>query len=155
MKVRIGVGVGAGALGRRELGTIVDGIAAGNLDSLWLSEVLTAPAADPVVGLAWAAGRHDQVKLGTTMLLPGRNPLRLAKALAGLDQLSDGRALITLVPGLAFEPERSAIGLPADRRGAAMDSVLPLLRRLWAGEPVTWSGAGAGIGLDHFGLEQV
>jgi alkanesulfonate monooxygenase SsuD/methylene tetrahydromethanopterin reductase-like flavin-dependent oxidoreductase (luciferase family) len=36
-----------------------------------------------------------------------------------------------------------------------MDEVLPLLRRLWAAEPVTWSGAGAGIGLDDFTLERV
>ena len=155
MKVRIGVGVGAGALGRRDLSAIVDGIAAWNLDSLWLSEVLTGAAVDPLVGLAVAAGRHDTIKLGTTMLLPGRNPLRLAKALAGLDQLSEGRLLITFVPGLGFEPERSAIGLPADRRGAALDVVLPLLRQLWSGDPVTWSGAGAGIGLDQFALERV
>ncbi len=155
MKVRIGVGVGAGSLGRRDLSEIVDGITAGDLDSLWLSEVLTASAVDPIVGLAVAAGRDDKIKLGTTMLLPGRNPLRLAKALAGLDLLSEGRVLITFVPGLGFEPERSAIGLPPDRRGAVMDAVLPLLRRLWAGDDVTWAGAGAGIGLEDFALERV
>src|SRR6476620_5425288 len=98
MKVRIGVGVGAGALGRRDLSAIVDGIAAWKLDSLWLSEVLTGAAVDPLVGLAVASGRHDTIKLGTTMLRPGRNPLRLAKALAGLDRLSEGRLLITFVP---------------------------------------------------------
>src|SRR4051794_8372055 len=124
MKVRIGLGVGAGALGRPELAAVVDGIAAGKLDSLWLSEVLTGAGVDPLVGLAWTAGRHETIKLGTTMLLPGRNPLRLAKTLAGLDQLSDGRLLITFVPGLGFEPERSAIGLRANRRGAALDVVL-------------------------------
>lgn len=155
MKVRIGIGVGAGPLDRRELDAIVDGVAAGNLDSLWLSEVLTGGGVDPLVGLAWAAGRHEKIKLGTTMLLPGRNPLRLARALAGLDQISGGRVLITFVPGLDLEPERSAIGLPPDRRGAAMDGLLPLLRRLWAGDQVTWHGAGAAIGLDHVTLEQV
>lgn len=155
MKVRIGVGIGGGAVSRSDLGAVVDGIAGGGLDSLWLSEVLTGAGVDPLVGLAWAAGRDERIKLGTTMLVPGRNPLRLAKMLAGLDQLSDGRLLVTFVPGLGFEPERSAIGVDVKRRGAALDTVLPLIRHLWSGDEVTWSGAGEAIGLDEVALEQV
>ena len=106
MKIRIGVGAGGG-LGAEALTTVVDGIASAGLDSLWLAEILTGAAIDPLVGLAWASGRRPGVKLGTTMLLPGRNPLRLAKAVADLDRLSGGRALVTFVPGLATEPGRS------------------------------------------------
>ena len=96
---------------------------------------------DPVVGLAWAAASNPRVKLGTTMLLPGRNVLRLAKQLASLDVLCNGRLLVTLVPGLTYPPEREAIGVDPKRRGAVIDEALPLLRRLWAGETVTHEGA--------------
>src|SRR5437762_418712 len=110
-------------------------------DSLWLSEVLTAPVLDPLVGLAWAAASNPSVKLGTTMLLPGRNVVRLAKQLASLDVLCQGRLLVTLVPGLTWAPEREAIGVEPKRRGAFIDEALPLLRRLWAGETVSHDGA--------------
>ena len=109
-------------------------------DSLWLSEVLTGPVLDPVVGLSWAAARNPRLKLGTTMLLPGRNVLRLAKQLASLDVLSKGRLLVTLVPGLTYAPEREAIGVDPKQRGAVIDEALPLLRRLWAGETVSHDG---------------
>src|SRR6266850_680601 len=110
-------------------------------DSLWLSEVLTGPVIDPLVGLAWAAAANPRVKLGTTALLPGRNVVRLAKQLASLDVLCNGRLLVTLVPGLTYSPEREAIGIEPKRRGAFIDEALPLLRRLWAGEMVSHEGA--------------
>jgi probable F420-dependent oxidoreductase len=70
------------------------------------------------------------------MLIPGRHPIRLAKALATLDALSRGRLLLTFVPGLAYGPERDAIGVPVNQRAAAIDETLPKLRRWWAGEAV-------------------
>src|SRR5450755_1138288 len=86
MEVRIGVGVSGSALPAGGLSMLVDELDALGFDSLWLSEVLTTPVLDPLVGLAWAAARSPKLKLGTPMLLPGRNPLRLAKALASLDE---------------------------------------------------------------------
>jgi probable F420-dependent oxidoreductase len=141
MKIRIGVGAGASSATPEALNELVTGLDDLGFDSLWLSEVLTAPALDPVVGLAWAAAINPDVKVGTTMLLPGRNVLRLAKQLANLDVLSNGRLLVTLVPGLTYAPEREAIGLEPKQRGAFIDEALPLLRRLWAGETVTHEGA--------------
>ncbi len=127
------------------LGVLVDELDALGFDSLWLSEVLTTPVMDPLVGLAWAAARSPKLKLGTTMLLPGRNPLRLAKALASLDALSQGRLLVTFVPGLTMSPEREAIGVPPKERPALFDEVMPLLRRLWAGETVSHHGMSADL----------
>ena len=138
MKVRIGVG--AASLGADVLPDIVSGLDDLGFDSLWLSEVLTGPVLDPMVGLAWAGAMNRCLKLGTTALLPGRNVLRLAKQLASLDVLSNGRLLVTLVPGLTFAPERDAIGVEPKKRGAFIDEALPLLRRLWAGETVTYEG---------------
>ncbi|HEY2996484.1 MAG TPA: LLM class flavin-dependent oxidoreductase [Methylomirabilota bacterium] len=141
MKIRIGIGVAAAASRPDTLAEIVTGIDTLGFDSLWLSEVLTGPVLDPVVGLAWAAAGNPRLKVGTTMLLPGRNVLRLAKQLASLDALSQGRLLVTLVPGLTYAPERDAIGVEPKRRGAVIDEALPLLRRLWAGETVSHEGA--------------
>src|SRR5258705_5630867 len=139
MKIRIGVGAASSTPDTlAELVTSIDEL---GFDSLWLSEVLTGPVLDPVVGLAWAAASNPRVKLGTTMLLPGRNVVRLAKQLASLDVLCHGRLLVTLVPGLTYPPEREAIGVDPKRRGAFIDEALPLLRRPWAGETVSHHGA--------------
>jgi probable F420-dependent oxidoreductase len=141
MKIRIGVGAAGASSTPEALSELVVGIDELGFDSLWLSEVLTGPVVDPVVGLAWAGGVNPRVKLGTTMLLPGRNVLRLAKQLASMDVLCRGRLLVTLVPGLTYPPEREAIGVEPKQRGAVIDEALPLLRRLWAGETVSHEGA--------------
>ena len=140
MKIRIGVGAAGASPSVEALAELVTGLEALGFDSLWLSEVLTGPVLDPVVGLAWAAASNPRLKVGTTMLLPGRNVLRLAKQLASLDRLSRGRLLVTLVPGLTYAPEREAIGVDPKQRGAFIDEALPLLRRLWAGETVSYEG---------------
>src|ERR1700756_573450 len=140
MKIRIGVGAAAASSTPEALGELLTGLDELGFDSLWLSEVLTGPVPDPIVGLAWAGASNPRVKLGTTMLLPGRNLIRLAKQLATLDVLCRGRLLVTLVPGLTYAPEREAIGVEPKRRGAIIDEALPLLRRLWAGETVSHEG---------------
>ena len=140
MKVRIGVGTGGAIPGPQTLAELVTALDQLGFDSLWLSEVLTGNVLDPMVGLAWAASSTSRLKLGTTMLLPGRNVLRLAKQLASLDVLCSGRLLVTLVPGLTYAPERDAIGVEPKHRGAFIDEALPLLRRLWAGETVNYDG---------------
>ena len=54
-------------------------------DSLWLSERISGPAPDPVLGLTFAAARTSRIKLGTSVqVLPGRSPARVAKAWATL-----------------------------------------------------------------------
>jgi probable F420-dependent oxidoreductase len=140
MKIRIGVGTGGAMSTPHVLADLVRGLDELGFDSLWLSEVLTGPVLDPLVGLAWAASNNPRLKLGTTMLLPGRNVLRLAKQLASLDVLCQGRLLVTLVPGLTYVPERDAIGVEPKHRGAFIDEALPVLRRLWAGETVSHDG---------------
>ena len=140
MKVRIGIGASGAASTPESLGELVSAIDELGFDSLWLSEVLTGPVIDPLVGLAWAGAHNPRVKLGTTALLPGRNVVRLAKQLASLDVLCRGRLLVTLVPGLTYAPERAAIGAEPKRRGAIIDDALPLLRRLWSGETVSHDG---------------
>jgi probable F420-dependent oxidoreductase len=144
MKVRIGVGTGAAELDGDGLARLGDDIVELGFDSLWLPEILTMAAIDPLVGLAWAGAHNRRLKLGTTMLVPGRNIVRLAKQLAVLDDLSAGRLLVTFVPGIPRGAERTAVGVPVAERGAVIEDAIGVLRRLWAGETVTHQGpAGA------------
>src|SRR5262245_66295200 len=98
MKIRIGVGAGGASATPEALAELVTGLDELGFDSLWLSEVLTGPVLDPVVGLAWAAASNPRLKVGTTMLLPGRNVLRLANQLGRLDVLCRGRLSVPLAP---------------------------------------------------------
>jgi probable F420-dependent oxidoreductase len=141
MKVRIGISAGGEMLAPDAMAELGQQITEFGFDSLWLPEVLSRPGPDPLVGLAWVSGACPTLKIGTTMLLPGRNLIWLAKAVATLDQLSGGRFLLTFVPGLSIGGERRAIGIPSAERGDLMDEALPVLRRLWAGEVVSHEGA--------------
>jgi probable F420-dependent oxidoreductase len=136
VKIRIAVGAGQASLGADEFAALVAALAELRFDSLWVSEVLTGPGPDPLIALATAAQLNPKLKLGATMLIPGRHEIRLAKALASLDVASRGRLLLTFVPGLAYGPEREAIGVPVGERSAAIERTLPRLRRWWAGEAV-------------------
>lgn len=140
MKIRIGLSAGGDDLGPDAMAELARSVSAYGFDSLWLPEVLSRPGPDPLVGLAWASGTCPGLKIGTTMLLPGRNLIWLAKAIATLDQLCGGRFLLTFVPGLSIGGERRAIGIAPSERGALMDEALPVLRRLWAGETVSHEG---------------
>jgi len=137
VKVRIGISAGGESLGPDAMVDLGRAIAETGFDSLWLPEVLSRPGPDPLVGLAWVSGACPGLKIGTTMLLPGRNLVWLAKAVGSLDLLSGGRFLLTFVPGLAIGAERSAVGIPAAERAVLMDDALPVLRRLWAGDVVS------------------
>jgi len=140
MKIRIGISAGGESLTADAMTALGQALGEFGFDSLWLPEVLTRPGPDPLVGLAWVSGACPGLKIGTTMLLPGRNLVWLAKAVATLDVLSRGRFLLTFVPGLAIGGERSAIGIPSAERGSLMDEALPVLRQLWAGDVVSHEG---------------
>ena len=109
-------------------------------DSLWLSEVLTGAVVDPLAGLAFAGGVTKKLKLGTTMTVTGRNPIRMAKELATIDRFTNGRLLLVFVPGLTDRFEDQALGVPVAERGAWLDEVLPLVRRLWSEDQVSHTG---------------
>lgn len=142
MKVRIGFGLGTRAShDPRRFAQLVDGLEEHGFDSLWLSERVTGDCPDPVVALAVAAGRTTRLKLGFSVLvLPGRNPMLLAKELATLDQLSAGRLLPAFGLGAVDPAEHQAFGVAREERGPRFDEALPLLRRFWTGEPVDHEG---------------
>lgn len=143
VKVRIGFGLGThtGANDASSLAALVDALEALRFDSLWLSERLTGDAPDPLTALAFAAGRTQRLKLGTGVLvLPGRNPVVLAKAMASLDRLSGGRFLPAVGLGAPTPAEHRAFGLDRRDRAPWFDEALGLMRRLWTEDHVDHDG---------------
>ncbi len=143
MKVRVGFGLGTRTLVGEpaSFAAVVDDLEALGFDSLWLSERVTGQAPDPLIGLAVAAGRTRRLKLGTSVLvLPGRNPVLTAKAIASLDRLSGGRALPAVGLGVADPVEQQAFGVGRGDRGAMFDEALGLMRRLWTEDHVAHDG---------------
>lgn len=138
MKVRIGVGLG-GLNSDRFIGA-VQHMERRGFDSLWLSEVLTTGVLDPLAGLACAAGVTTKLKLGTTMTVTARNPVRMAKELATIDRLSGGRLLLVFVPGQTNRLEDQALGVPVKERGGWLDEIVPLARKLWSEDQVVHNG---------------
>lgn len=143
MKIRIGYGLGTRTTANEGavFGPFVDALEDLRFDSLWLSERLTAPAPDPLTALAFAAGRTTRLKLGTSVLvLPGRNPVVLAKEMASLDRLSAGRFLPAVGLGAPNPVEHQAFGVERGERAAWFDEALGLMRRLWTEDDVTHHG---------------
>ena len=142
VKVRIGYGLGTRASSDPDrFGALVTGLEAHRFDSLWLSERITGDCPDPVVGLGVAAGLTTKMKFGFSVLVvPGRNPMLLAKELATLDRLSRGRLLPAFGLGAPDPGEHQAFGVERGQRAKIFNEVLPLLRRFWAGEVVDHDG---------------
>lgn len=143
MKIRIGVGLGTHTLANTQDTFVpyVRDVERLGFDSLWLSERLTGDAPDPLVALAVAAGATTKLKLGTGVLVvPGRNPVVLAKEMASLDRLSGGRFLPAVGLGAPTPVEHRAFGVARKERAAWFDEALPLIRRLWSEDDVHHAG---------------
>lgn len=139
LKVRFGYTLGP-EVAPEDLPALVDGLEEFGFDSLWVPEVFLQPTLDPIVALTFAAARTTKLKLGTHLIVPGKNPVQLARQLAQLDRVSGGRLLLLAVLGLPDEADTGAQIMERSQRGAAMEEVIPLLRELWTGQPVTHHG---------------
>jgi probable F420-dependent oxidoreductase len=95
---------------------------------------LLSPNYEMMTTLTWVAGFTERVKLGTAVaVLPIRNAVHNARALATLDVYSGGRVVYGIGVGWLRE-EAEAMGMPWDRRGARSEEHIALLRTLWCAE---------------------
>ncbi len=93
------------------------------------------PIPDPLIPLAYAAAITTRLKLSTgVIILPQRHPLYLAKQLATLDLLSNGRMMVGIGSGWMKE-EFDSLQIPFNARGARTDESIQAMRALW-NEPV-------------------
>lgn len=127
---------------------------AAGFESLWVADHVVLPdpplperpmapdmrLLDPVVMLTFYAAHTTRIRLATgVIVLPQRNPLVLAKQLATLDVLSNGRVMFGLGVGWC-EPEFRALGVPFEHRGRRGDDYLAAMRAIWTQEKPTYQG---------------
>jgi probable F420-dependent oxidoreductase len=137
VKIRIAVASSNTPADRDGLADLVDGLEKRRFDTLWLSDTPLTPAVEPLMALAVASGRTERLKLGTNVVVPGRNPLLLAKELAHLDRLTGGRLLLAFMPGIGSPIERAALGVIGVDRNRVLEQTMDLCRSWWSGEAVT------------------
>jgi alkanesulfonate monooxygenase SsuD/methylene tetrahydromethanopterin reductase-like flavin-dependent oxidoreductase (luciferase family) len=94
----------------------------------------------PLVVLAAIAARTRTIKLGSAIALaPLYHPVRFAEDSAVLDILCNGRLEMALAVGYRRR-EAEAYGVDFSTRGRRVDEFLEIVRRLWAGETVSYQG---------------
>jgi probable F420-dependent oxidoreductase len=98
------------------------------------------PFVDSAVALAFVAAHTSRIKLGTgIIILPQRNPVVLAKELASVDVLSNGRLIFGIGIGY-LKPEFDAIGAPFDHKGPRTEEFLAAMIALWSMERPAYQG---------------
>ena len=94
----------------------------------------------PMIALAAIAARTKSINIGTAIsLAPLYHPVRFAEECAVLDILSNGRLEMAVAIGYRRR-EMDAFGVDFTKRGARFDEFLQIVRKLWAGETVTFEG---------------
>jgi len=95
---------------------------------------------DPAAALSFVAAHTATIRLATgIIILPQRNPVELAKELASVDLLSDGRLIFGCGVGY-LELEYAALGASFASRGALADEYIDVLRALWSQSSPRFSG---------------
>jgi probable F420-dependent oxidoreductase len=99
------------------------------------------PIPDPLMWLSYIASATRSIKLGTAILiLPQRNPVITAKAVATLDHMAGGgRVLLGIGVGWLAE-EFATLGVPFADRGARTDDYVAAMRALWSQERASYEG---------------
>jgi probable F420-dependent oxidoreductase len=126
-----------------EMRDFVELVDACGFDSLWVGDHIsfTTPIFDPFLQLAQAAVVSRRLLLGTAVyLLPLRHPTPVAKQVATLDHLTEGRLIFGVGVGGEFPQEYEVCGVPLTERGARLSEAIPILRDLWSGNPVSHPG---------------
>src|SRR5438093_1721559 len=118
---------------------------AAGFESLWVADHVVLPdppvpgrpmapdqrLLDPIVALTFLAAHTTRIRLATgVIILPQRQALVLAKQLASLDVLSNGRLIFGLGVGWC-EPEMRSVGAPFAERGRVADDYLAAMRAVW------------------------
>ena len=118
-------------------------------DALWARDVPTywpkfgdaGGAFDPWTLLSHVAAETEDIALGTSsVVLPLRHPIHVAKSAASVDRLSGGRLVLGVASG-DRDPEYPAFGVDPDERGRVVREHVDALRTLWRERYPTLDGS--------------
>jgi probable F420-dependent oxidoreductase len=126
-----------------EMRAFVELVDSCGFDSLWVGDHIsfTTPIFDPFLQLAQAAMVSRRLILGTAVyLLPLRNPAPVAKQVATLDHLTEGRLIFGVGVGGENPKEFELCGVPHRERGARVTEAIDVVRTLWRDTPATFKG---------------
>lgn len=99
------------------------------------------PIGNSLISLATAAGATERIKLMSTITLVPLYPAALlAKQVAALDRVSNGRFNLGVGVGGEYAKEFEACGVPVGERGARTNESLEVMTRLWTEDEVTFEG---------------
>jgi probable F420-dependent oxidoreductase len=148
-------GIGSGICAQPSVAVSVARAAeAAGFDSLWTGEHVVLPDPQeppspappdmpmlhPSTILSFLAGVTSKIKLGTgIILIAQRNPLVLAKEIASLDVLCNGRLLFGIGAGYLHQ-EFAALGVNFEQRGQRTDEYIEVMRALWNQEKPEFAG---------------
>ncbi len=138
-----------GAYGRpRALIDMAQTAEAAGWDALFIWDHITrdwpVELVDPWIGLAAAATATTRIKLGTMVTpVPRRRPWQLARQIASLDHLSDGRMIFGAGIGSGRPAEWQALGEEVEPavRGKMLDEGLNIIDGLWQQTDFSYDGA--------------
>jgi probable F420-dependent oxidoreductase len=99
-------------------------------------------ALDPFAALAFCAAVTERMRLiPDIVVLPYRNPFLVAKAVATIDALSDGRFILAVATGY-LRGEYRALGVDFEQRNALFDEAIEVMRGIWAEDDYAYESAG-------------
>ncbi|MDA4111674.1 MAG: TIGR03619 family F420-dependent LLM class oxidoreductase [Thaumarchaeota archaeon] len=116
-------------------------LSAGSAEAL--NEIQHPNFFESITTLSYLTGRLKEIKIGIAVIvLPLRNPVVLAKQLAILDVMSEGKLMIGVAPGASniTRPEFEAVGVPYDERGKITDEYIRAIRTIWNEDLPSFSG---------------
>lgn len=100
----------------------------------------SVPWLDGPTALAAMIEHSGDMSLATTVSLPVvRGPVPLAKTLAAIDRLSEGRLLVAVGPG-SSEQDYASVGIDFHERWARLDESIGVLRALWSRDSAPFVG---------------
>ena len=107
----------------------------GPFSSLATTDRVVFDAFESLVALAAAAAVTRRIRLLSSIVIaPARETTLLARQAASIDTLSGGRLTLGLAVG-ARTDDYEATGSSFEARGRRFDEQLPIMRRIWAGDP--------------------
>ena len=99
-------------------------------------------ALDPFVALSFCGAMTERIRLiPNIVVLPYRHPLIVAKMVATLDTLSEGRFTLAVATGY-LRGEYKALGVDFEQRNALFDQSVEVIRGVWSNSEFTYEGAG-------------